>query len=55
VGSTLTANVWASSGTEPSGWMITTTDTGLTSGYCGLRILVNSGAATITNFKANTV
>jgi streptogramin lyase len=55
VGSTLTANVWASSGTEPAGWMTTATDTSLTSGYCGLRFLVNSGTATITNFKANTV
>jgi streptogramin lyase len=54
VGSTLTANVWASSGTEPSGWMITATDSSLTSGYCGLRILVNSGAATFTNFRALT-
>jgi streptogramin lyase len=55
VGSTLTANVWPSSGTEPAGWMITATDTSLTSGSCGLRILVNSGTATITNFKANTI
>ncbi|HEV2253670.1 MAG TPA: IPT/TIG domain-containing protein, partial [Streptosporangiaceae bacterium] len=52
VGSTLTANVWPSSGTEPAGWMVTATDTSLTSGSCGLRILVNSGTATITNFKA---
>jgi hypothetical protein len=55
VGSTLTANVWPSSGTEPAGWMVTATDTSLTSGSCGLRILVNSGTATITNFKANTI
>jgi streptogramin lyase len=54
VGSTLTANVWASSGTEPSGWMITATDTSLTSGQCGLRLLVNSGTATISNFRALT-
>jgi hypothetical protein len=35
--------------------MVTATDTSLTSGSCGLRILVNSGTATITNFKANTI
>jgi hypothetical protein len=55
VGSTLTANVWAASGPEPSGWMITVTDTSLTSGYCGLRILTQSGTATITAFQAGTV
>ena len=55
VGSTLTANVWAASGTEPAGWMITVTDSSLTSGYCGMRFLTQSGTARITNFEANTV
>jgi streptogramin lyase len=55
VGSTLTANVWPTSGTEPAGWMITVTDSSLTSGYCGMRFLTQSGTATITGFEANTV
>ena len=55
VGSTLTANVWPASGTEPAGWMITVSDSSLTSGYCGMRFLTQSGTATITAFQANTV
>jgi hypothetical protein len=55
VGSTLTANVWASSGPEPSGWMITATDSSLTSGFCGMRLLTQSGTAKITAFQADTV
>jgi hypothetical protein len=54
-GSTLTANVWAASGSEPSGWMLTATDTSLTSGYAGLRILTQGGIATVTSFQAKTV
>lgn len=54
-GSTLTANAWAASGTEPSGWMITTTDTALTSGRCGLRFLTQGGTATITAYQADSV
>jgi hypothetical protein len=52
VGSTLTANVWASSGSEPSGWMLTSTDTALTSGYCGMRLLTQTGSTTVTSFRA---
>ena len=55
VGSTLTANVWPASGTEPSGWMVTATDTALTTGRCGLRFLTQAGTATITAFQANSV
>ncbi|GCE13580.1 virginiamycin B lyase family protein [Tengunoibacter tsumagoiensis] len=51
-GSTLSANVWASSGTEPGGWMTTATDSSLTSGYCGLRILTQAGTFTVTSFLA---
>lgn len=54
-GSTLTANAWAASGSEPSGWMITTTDTALTSGRCGLRFLTQGGTATITAYQADSV
>jgi streptogramin lyase len=55
VGSTLYANVWASSGTEPSGWMLTTTDTSLTSGYCGMRFLPQSATITVTSFLAQSL
>ena len=55
MGSTLTANAWAASGSEPSGWMITTTDTALTSGRCGLRFLTQGGTATITAYQADSV
>jgi len=52
VGTTLTANVWASSGTEPSGWMVTASDSTLSSGYCGLRLLTQTGTVTVTSFRA---
>jgi streptogramin lyase len=55
VGSTLTANVWAASGSEPSGWMATASDSTLTSGYCGMRFLTQSGTATVTSFQANVL
>jgi streptogramin lyase len=55
VGSTLTANVWPSSGTEPSGWMATATDTSLTSGYCGMRFLAQSSTIAVTSFLAQAL
>jgi hypothetical protein len=55
VGSTLTANVWASSGSEPGGWMVTASDSSFTSGYCGMRFLTQSGTATVTSFQAKSV
>jgi hypothetical protein len=54
-GSTLTANVWASSASEPSGWMVSATDSSLTSGYCGLRVLTQSGTLTVTSFVAKSL
>ena len=54
-GSTLTANVWPASGTEPSGWMATATDRSLTSGSCGMRFLTQNGTATVTSFLAKSV
>jgi streptogramin lyase len=55
-GTTLEANVWASSGTESGGWMISTTDSSLSSGNCGVRIITQTGAtATVTSFRALTV
>ena len=55
VGTTLTANVWAASGTEPSGWMASTSDSSLSSGQAGLRILTQTNKATITAFQANAL
>jgi virginiamycin B lyase len=55
VGSTLTANAWPSSASEPPGWMVTTTDTSLASGRAGMRFLTQGGTATITAFQANQV
>ena len=55
VGSTLTANAWPSSASEPSGWMATTTDTSLASGQAGMRFLTQGGTATITAFQANQI
>jgi len=52
VGSTLTANAWAASGLEPSGWMVTASDSTFTSGYCGMRFLTQNGTATVTSFQA---
>jgi hypothetical protein len=51
----LTANVWASSGPEPSGWMTTVSDSTLTSGYCGMRFLTQGGTATVTSFLAKSL
>ncbi|GHO73394.1 hypothetical protein KSD_11650 [Ktedonobacter sp. SOSP1-85] len=53
VGTTLSANVWASSGNEPSSWMATVTDSSLTSGFSGLRGLTQSGTLMVTSFTAN--
>jgi len=55
VGSTLTANVWASSGSEPTGWMATASDSSLTSGFCGMRFLTQGGKATIASFLAQSL
>lgn len=53
VGATLTANVWKTGTSEPTGWMATVTDSSRSSGYCGLRIQVENGSvATITSFQA---
>ena len=53
VGSTLSAKVWQTGSSEPSNWMVAATDSTFRSGYCGLRILVQSGSiAKITAFTA---
>ena len=53
VGTTLYAKAWATSGTEPTGWTITTTDSSLSSGQCGIRVTITSGVTVnITSFQA---
>lgn len=52
-GTTLSAKVWQTGTTEPSNWMATVTDTSITSGYAGLREVLQSGTTvTITSFQA---
>jgi hypothetical protein len=53
VGSTLSARVWQTGTAEPTSWMIMVTDTTFSSGFCGLRMLVQGGAtAGYTSFLA---
>jgi len=53
VGTTITAKVWASSTTEPANWMITTSDSSLSRGNCGLRMQLATGVTvTYTTFNA---
>jgi hypothetical protein len=53
VGTTLYARVWQTGTTEPTNWMIMVTDTTFSSGFCGLRMLAQSGAtASYTSFLA---
>ena len=55
VGTTLFAKAWQTGTTEPTNWMITVTDTSLSSGFCGLRMLAQNGTtATYTSFLATT-
>jgi hypothetical protein len=55
VGSTLTASAWAASGSEPSGWMATASDSSLSSGQCGIRVLTQANTVKITSFQANAL
>ncbi len=53
VGTTLTAKVWATGTTEPGGWMVTTSDSSLTSGQCGVLLyLANAITGKVTAFQA---
>jgi streptogramin lyase len=54
-GTTLSARVWVTGTTEPTTWKATATDTSLTSGQAGLRILSQSAITTITSFSATTI
>jgi hypothetical protein len=52
-GTSLSAKVWAASGSEPTNWTATATDSSQSSaGYTGLRILTHSATATVTSFTA---
>ena len=54
-GSTLSARVWQTGTTEPTGWMVTATNSDLHSGYCGVRMQVQTGmTASVTSFVATT-
>jgi streptogramin lyase len=56
VGTTLTVNVWKAGTTEPSGWMVTATDSSFISGYAGIRAQVLSASTlSITSFKATAL
>ncbi len=53
--STLSAKVWLSNAQEPTNWMVTITDTSISSGYCGLRMQEQSGTtSSITFFQATS-
>ena len=53
VGTTLFARVWQSGTVEPGSWMVMVSDSSLSSGFCGLRMLAQNGAiANYTSFLA---
>ncbi len=54
-GTTLSASVWATGTPPPASWMLSTTDSSLPSGYCGLLVyLANGVTANTTSFQANS-
>jgi len=55
IGSTLSANVWPASGSEPDTWMLTTSDSTFSSGNAGMRLLPQGGTITITSFRASSL
>ena len=56
VGTSITASAWQTGQAEPSKWMLSATDNGLTSGYDGLRLIVQMGITiTITSFAESKV
>jgi streptogramin lyase len=55
IGRTISAKVWKTGNAEPTNWMVSVTDSSFQSGYCGLRMLVQSGSvATYTSFIATS-
>jgi hypothetical protein len=52
VGSMLMAKVWPAGRSEPAAWMVTATDTSLTTGFGGVRVVILGGVrASITMFR----
>jgi hypothetical protein len=53
VGTTLSAKVWPTGSTPPGSWMLSTTDSSLSSGSCGLLMYLTSGIiADVSSFQA---
>jgi hypothetical protein len=53
VGGTLSVKAWATGTTEPSNWMVTTTDSSLAAGLCGVQMHLATGVtAIVTSFLA---
>lgn len=53
VGPSLMAKAWPAASPEPSAWMVTATDSRLTSGRCGIRLVFNATTTmTFTSFLA---
>jgi hypothetical protein len=55
VGSTLTANVWPTSGAEPGSWMLTATDATFAAGHAGMQFLTQKSTVTVTSFRAGSL
>ena len=56
IGATIFAKAWPSNQPEPTAWMLTVTDTTLTTGFGGLRFLVqNGGVIKVTSFRETSV
>jgi hypothetical protein len=52
-GTRLAAKAWQTGTTEPANWIVTASDSALSSGYCGLRAQIQAGTtATYTSFTA---
>lgn len=56
VGNVLMAKAWKTGTAEPTTWIVTATDNSLTSGYCGLRTLIQTGkTAYYSSFTATSL
>ncbi|MDQ6659551.1 MAG: hypothetical protein M3Z24_01135, partial [Chloroflexota bacterium] len=55
MGTMLSAKAWQTGTSEPSNWMVTTMDSSLSSGFCGLLLYLPGGmTAAITAFQATS-
>jgi len=56
MGSTLAAKAWATGQAEPANWMVMATDTALTTGFGGIRLVIQKGVtARVTMFTETKV